>query len=380
MGDPLAQMIPDQHDTRGKTVQNFGLGDGNKFGTSSYFIKETNGGLGGFAQNLEFSTMPVTPMPSAMGNVPTTYPLRIRERSDGSNKALAEGDILFTQIGGFDKNGRGLNETDPIQNAASIWALNAYAEESHRWELAKAADPRQNSSSASVLYGKKRSHAYGTGNSNDVLDVVENFPKTANEFSQVWSFAGIVATDMESSKDKHRMTTMVGGGYARVSNLWGDVKTGEQVGFIVKEFNMEYPQFYNWKGVPVGDTPTAGDYLQLLPWSGPPVYCRRYMKPHASDLAYFSTKTVQMITYKQAANGRVLYDGPPELAMPKPVTCTYIAEGQYIPIGVVASRPGNNLPTEDDVKMGVRTEVGYRNIAKKGSFIELDINMSPLFC
>jgi hypothetical protein len=310
---------------------------------------------------VRLGAMQASGAPSMTGNVPVTYPVRIRARPDQSDDLYMEGDLLFARSEPH-------NREEQSNLVTTLWSMNTYAEKRHREKLADLAEPD---------VGKKRNRFRSALTRNDVDDVIRDFPTTPSIFMQNWNFIGVLSADARTSATGKRMITAIVSNRARVANVWGDVSSGDTVGFIVKKCNLGYKRCYGMTYSKGGDpSPTQGEYLCIIPYAsshGPPAYCSELNNPGLYDRCYLDTEEVNVITYQEDANGIKLDSPDPQTAVQK-ITVPTIVEGAWINVGKVISRSNGKLPYDEERLLGIRTQDGYKDLINKNAVVEISLD------
>jgi hypothetical protein len=356
-----------QPDTVTNYAQNFGMvGGASGMGLAPRTFMSPSTSQTPF-QNIpvRLGAMQASGAPSMTGNVPVTYPVRIRARPDQSDDLYMEGDLLFARTEPHSRE-------EQSNLVTTLWSMNTYAEKRHREKLAELAEPD--------LGNKKRNRFRSALTRNDVDDVIRDFPNTPSQFTQNWNFIGVLSADARTSTTGKRMITAIVGNRARVANIWGDVSSGDTVGFIVKKCNLGYKRCYGMTYAKGGDpSPTQGEYLCIIPYAsshGPPAFCSEPLDPGFYDRCYYDTEDVEVVTYEEDASRNIKLDSPDQRVAVQKVTVRTMVEGAWIKIGKVLSRGNGKLPYDEERLLAIRTQDGYKDLINKNAVVEISIDTS----
>jgi hypothetical protein len=331
----------------------FGLGGGylapptDFMGTSSDFFPST------ITLRRKIATSP-----HIFGSAPITAPVLLKSIQDDSSDNYAETDIMFARIDASENN------EFKRHTLAAIWNLNTYAEEACRERAKNTLLPK--------MTGKR--HEFEPNH-----PLVASFPTTTSDFMAQWQFVGVMSSGEGSKHTSGNLISVITKGRARIANLWGDVHLGDSVGFLLKEAPSSFKCHYDWKGDERSSEPTKGKYMWLRPYScGPsgPVHCSRFLNPQDEDISYVTSANVTQTAYREI-NGIVTDEEDP-LAGKTRLTYKKWAEGAFIEIGTVISRPGAMIPGDELARFGARTMKGYRTLINSG--YEIDISVTPFDC
>lgn len=278
-----------------------------------------------------------------------------RFRNDAQN-LFVPGDFLFVN-----EPARSIQERSVKHACATVWLVNSLLEEGYIYK-------RYAEGSGS----RKRRYSDGLGLFTD--DREGMYCAGVQEFAQKWAPLGPVNTMLNENTDTEKVFTIVQGFAARMPNVWGDVKPGTRVGFMVKEIQNPYEYRVGPLGDNIGDR-TPGAILQIVPYAEktrkhPPMFSTPGA-PAPCDLGFYAEETA---VGQKAYSVHTAYDSDgnyPGKIIPEsgvststPTKAVTLQGGIYIPVGTVSEVNNVDPPDPERVKMAMRSHAVWKDLNK----------------
>jgi hypothetical protein len=298
-------------------------------------------------------------------NEPVTATLSIGALNDNSQTNYAQGDALFIKYSG---NKKSIN-----QQAYALPNLNYNLEAAHVMKKTKELQGRaediimEQQSNQNLMKRKFENTTYESRQ----LKSLEMFPSTVDEFEENMNFYGIIDTVV--NKGRERDFTVRVSGEAVLPNIFGNVKVGASVGFLVTYIQNPYFSMLNTDGTTSGQR-TPGSIPQIIGVTNPegkyPLYNsggkkgpnggnNTFIPGICSDISHIIEKRIVAHAYQYDANGKLTEKK--SSTIPRQLfTTTLYDNGIYIHLGTV--KVAQLAPNENEIKMSLRCFSSYQKL------------------
>jgi hypothetical protein len=196
------------------------------------------GGNGGFDGLVNF-TQSTTENPEFTHQA-ISMPLKVHPLKNGSQMFYTEGDFVFVYNSAADQK-------KERYTVFSIWNFNEGCEKAY---IEKVKENIANLGNNNIFSRKRDT----------------TFPLTVEDFYRDWNPLGVIQTDETKAESQNRMFAVGHKGRVKMPNLWGDVKIGDVLAFVIKKVPNNYDAVYDYRGRAINAAPTEGSFLKIIPY------------------------------------------------------------------------------------------------------------------
>lgn len=214
-------------------------------------------------------------------------------------------------------------------------------------------------------------------------ELTDQFPSTINEFCQKITPFGLYSSHQKSSTPRTYYSNghlSIGFGLEskspRTANLWGASATGE-VGFAAVLVKDMYSTFVGPDGSVLDTTPTAGEFLQVIP-----VYrsCGQLkavlpFRGASDDLNIVTRRTLALSTIPVSGTATSFkyldFSKPAEKSLTNFLIVPEECVAHYWKLGTILLT-SNRYPTAHEIKMALRSYSHFNNLTQN-CFVTLDL-------